>query len=78
MRRVHFRGQANILKRLLVHASGFNLGLWMRHRFGVGNPPGAPGAVAPRDRPPGMGGPENAPSGFIRRPAERNAGRSQT
>jgi hypothetical protein len=27
-----------VLKRLLVHASGFNLGLWMRRLFGIGTP----------------------------------------
>ena len=30
MRRTHLRGHTNILKRVLVHASGFNLGLLMR------------------------------------------------
>ena len=30
MRRTHLRGHRNILKRLLVHAGGFNLGLLMR------------------------------------------------
>ena len=30
MRRVHLRGHPNILKRLLVHVCGFNLGLLMR------------------------------------------------
>ena len=30
MRRVHLRGHPNILKRVLVHVSGFNLGLLMR------------------------------------------------
>ena len=30
MRRTHLRGHENILKRLLVHAGGFNLGLLMR------------------------------------------------
>ena len=30
MRRVHLRGHANIRKRLLIHAGGFNLGLLMR------------------------------------------------
>ena len=30
MRRTHLRGHDNILKRLLVHAGAFNLGLWMR------------------------------------------------
>ena len=36
MRRTHLRGHANILKRLLVHASACNLGLWMRTMCGVG------------------------------------------
>ena len=36
MRRVHLRGHSNILKRLLVHVCGFNLGLLMRQRTGVG------------------------------------------
>jgi hypothetical protein len=27
-----------VLKRLLVHAGGFNLGLWMRTLFGIGTP----------------------------------------
>ena len=30
MRRTHLRGHTNILKRLLIHASAFNLGLMMR------------------------------------------------
>jgi transposase len=30
LRRAHVRGHPNVLKRLLVHASAFNLGLWMR------------------------------------------------
>ena len=34
MRRVHLRGHENILKRLVIHAAAFNLGLLMRHRFG--------------------------------------------
>jgi transposase len=38
MRRTHLRGHANILKRLLVHVGGFNLGLLMRTLFGVGTP----------------------------------------
>lgn len=37
MRRVHLRGH-NILKRLLVQASGFNLALIMRKLIGVGKP----------------------------------------
>src|SRR5712691_11025607 len=35
MRRTHLRGHTNILKRLLIHAGGFNLGLLMRACFGV-------------------------------------------
>lgn len=38
MRRTHLRGHTNILKRLLIHAGGFNLGLLMRHLIGVGTP----------------------------------------
>ena len=38
MRRVHLKGRINILKRLLVQAAGFNLGLVMRQLFGVGKP----------------------------------------
>ncbi|MCC6681668.1 MAG: hypothetical protein IT445_12265 [Phycisphaeraceae bacterium] len=38
MRRTHLRGHANILKRLIVHAAGFNLGLLMRTCFGIGKP----------------------------------------
>jgi hypothetical protein len=36
MRRTHPRGHTNILKRLLVHAGGFNLGLVMRRLIGNG------------------------------------------
>jgi transposase len=46
MRRTHLRGQPNILKRLLIHASGFNLGLLMRHLFGLGTPRGLQGRLA--------------------------------
>ena len=35
MRRTHRRGHTNILKRLLIHAGGFNLGLVMRHLIGI-------------------------------------------
>jgi transposase len=38
MRRTHLRRHENILKRLLVHFGGLNLGLLMRTRFGVGTP----------------------------------------
>ena len=43
MRRTHLRGHANILKRLLVHAGAFNLGLLMRAAFGRGTPRGLQG-----------------------------------
>jgi hypothetical protein len=46
MRRTHLRGHANILKRLLVHTGGFNLGLCMRTRFGIGTPRGLQGRWA--------------------------------
>ena len=46
MRRTHLRGTTNILKRVLVHASGFNLGLVMRRLLGVGTPRGFQGRVA--------------------------------
>src|SRR5918994_10966 len=38
MRRTHLRGHPNILKRLLVHAGAFNLGILMRTVFGLGAP----------------------------------------
>lgn len=38
MRRLHLRGHPNILKRLLVHVAGFNLGLTMRQLVGVSRP----------------------------------------
>jgi transposase len=38
MRRTHLRGHDNILKRVLVHASAFNLGLLLRQLVGVGTP----------------------------------------
>ena len=46
MRRTHLRGHTNILKRVLVHASGFNLGLMMRRLIGVGTPRGLQGRAA--------------------------------
>jgi transposase len=45
MRRTHLRGHTNILKRLLIHAAGFNLGLVMRTWIGVGTPRGLQGAL---------------------------------
>lgn len=38
MRRTHLKGHENILKRLIVHAAGFNLGLLMRQVTGIGKP----------------------------------------
>lgn len=38
MRRTHLRGHENILKRLVVHVAGFNLGLLMRKVTGIGKP----------------------------------------
>jgi transposase len=43
MRRTHLRGHQNILKRLLVHAGAFNLGILMRRAFGRGTPRGLQG-----------------------------------
>ena len=40
MRRTHLRGRDNIAKRLLIHASAFNLGLVMRKMTGGGTPRG--------------------------------------
>jgi transposase len=38
MRRTHLRGRSNILKRLLIHASAFNLGRLLRDQLGIGTP----------------------------------------
>jgi transposase len=46
MRRVHLRGHVNILKRLLIHTGGFNLGLLMRQLIGVGTPRGLQGRLS--------------------------------
>ena len=43
MRRVHLRGHDNILKRVLLQAGAFNLGLLMRQLIGVGTPRGLQG-----------------------------------
>jgi transposase len=45
LRRTHVRGHTNVLKRLLIHASAFNLGLWMRKLFGIGTPRALQGRV---------------------------------
>jgi len=47
LRRVHLRGHPNILKRLIVHAGAFNLGLLMRRMFGRGTPRGLQGRRRP-------------------------------
>ena len=46
LRRVHLRGHANVLKRLLVHVCGANLGLLMRELTGVGTPRSLQGRAA--------------------------------
>ena len=46
MRRTHLRGHENILKRLLIHAGAFNLGLLVRGILGVGTPRGLQGRLA--------------------------------
>jgi transposase len=46
MRRTHLRGHTNILKRILIHVSGFNLGLIMRQLIGLGTPRGLQGHPA--------------------------------
>jgi transposase len=45
MRRVYLRGHTNILKRVLIHTGGFNLGLLMRQLIGVGTPRGLQGRL---------------------------------
>lgn len=46
MRRTHLRGHENILKRVLIHAGAFNLGLLVRTMLGVGTPRGLQGRLA--------------------------------
>jgi transposase len=46
LRRMHLRGHTNILKRVLIHAGGFNLGLLMRQLIGVGTPRGLQGRLS--------------------------------
>lgn len=38
MRRTHLRQHNNILKRLLIHVAGMNLGLLLRSAYGIGTP----------------------------------------
>ncbi len=47
MRRLHLRHRSNILKRLLIHIGGFNLGLVMRKLFGKGTPRGLRELLSP-------------------------------
>jgi transposase len=47
LRRIHLRGHQNILKRLIVHAGAFNLGLLMRQTLGRGTPRGLQGRRRP-------------------------------
>src|SRR5512132_2219106 len=47
LRRTYLRGHQNILKRLIVHAGAFNLGLLMRHVIGRGTPRGLQGRRRP-------------------------------
>ena len=47
MRRLHLRGRDNIRKRLLIHASAFNLSLVFRSVFKVGTPRGLQGRKDP-------------------------------
>ena len=46
MRRTHLRRHGNILKRLVVHVAGFNLGLVMRKLTGRGTPKGLAAALS--------------------------------
>ena len=46
LRRTRVRGHENVLKRRLVHAGAFNLGLWMRTLFGTGTPRARQGRAA--------------------------------
>lgn len=43
MRRTHLRKHNNILKRLLIHVAGMNLGLLLRSTYGIGTPRGLQG-----------------------------------
>jgi transposase len=43
MRRTHLRKHNNILKRLLIHVAGMNLGLLLRKQCGIGTPRGLQG-----------------------------------
>ena len=47
MRRTHLRKRDNILKRLLIHAFGFNLALLVRSQYGIGKPRTLQGVSSP-------------------------------
>jgi transposase len=47
MRRTHLRKRDNILKRLLIHAFGFNLALLVRSQYGIGKPRTLQGTSSP-------------------------------
>jgi transposase len=49
MRRTHLRKHNNILKRLLVHVAGMNLGLLLRSVYGIGTPRGLQGLSSALD-----------------------------
>jgi transposase len=66
MRRVYLRGHMNILKRLLIHTGGFNLGLLMRQLIGVGTPRGLQGRLS------AVVAALLAPIGSLREPANRH------
>jgi hypothetical protein len=38
LRRLRLRGHGNIIKRVLIHVAGFNLGILMRKALGAGTP----------------------------------------
>ena len=42
---MHVRGHENVLKRLLIQVSAFNLGMLMRQSLGVGTPRGLQGRI---------------------------------
>ena len=46
MRRTHLKRHGNILKRLLIHAAGFNLSLILRRLLGLGTARGLQGLAA--------------------------------
>jgi transposase len=45
LRRIHLRGHRNILKRVLIHVAGLNLGLVLQKQMGHGTPRGLQGRL---------------------------------